>query len=44
MKNLLLIDSGLPINFLVETIDIINYLRNRLLTNYNSIFIIPKKT
>ena len=32
MKNLPLIDSGLPVNFWAEVIDTANYLRNRLLT------------
>lgn len=32
MKNSLLLDSGFPLDFWVEVIDIINYLQNRLPT------------
>lgn len=34
MKNILLIDSGLPVNFFTKTIDISNYLQNILFTKF----------
>lgn len=44
MKDSLLINSDLLINFLTETIDTANYLRNCLPIKQNSIAYIPKKT
>ena len=43
MKDLLLIDSGLPVNFWAEAMDTPNYFRIRLLTRRNSVTIIPKE-
>ena len=42
MKDSLLIDNGLPVNFWVETIDTVNYLHNRLLTKRGEPSFIPK--
>ena len=36
MKDSLLIDSGLTVNFWVESMDTSNYLRNKLSTRRNS--------
>lgn len=44
MKDFLLIDSGLPIQFWAEAMDTINYLQNKLLIRcINRAIIIPKK-
>lgn len=43
MKDSLLIDSGLPVNFQAEAIDTSNYLCNQLLTKWNSPVFILKK-
>lgn len=43
MKDSLLIDSGLPVNFWAEAMDTTNYLRNRLPTRRNSVIVIPEE-
>ena len=43
MKDLLLLDRGLPLDFLAEVIDTTNYLRNRLLTKTQQEKLITKK-
>ena len=43
MKDSILIDSRLPINFLAETIDTANYLHNRLSSKRDGSTIIPEK-
>lgn len=43
MKDSLLIDSGLPVNFWAEAMDIANYLRNRLPTKRDGPAFIPEE-
>ena len=43
MKDSLLIDSGLPVNFWVKAMDTANYFRNRLLTRCNSVTFISEE-
>lgn len=43
MKDSLLIDSGLLVNFWAKVIDIANYLYNRLPTRCNSVTVISKE-
>lgn len=40
IKDLLLINNGLSVNFWAEKIDTANYLRNRLPTRHNSVTVI----
>lgn len=43
MKDLEYIYHSLPVNFLANEIDIINYFCNKLLTQYSGSVFIPKK-
>lgn len=43
MKDSLLIDSSVLVNFWAEAMDNANYLRNRLLTRRNSVIVIPEE-
>lgn len=43
MKDSLLIDSGLPVNFWAEAMDTANYLCNRLPTRRNNITVVPEE-
>ena len=43
MKDLLLIDSGLPVNFWAKAMDTANYLHNRLPIRRNSVTVISKE-
>lgn len=43
IKDSLLIDSGLPVNFWAETMDIANYFHNKFLTRRVGLAFIPKE-
>ena len=43
IKDSMLIDSGLPVNFLIEAMDITNYLHNCLPSKPDGPIIIPKE-
>lgn len=43
IKDILLIDNGLPVNFWVETMDTSNYLQNKLFIKRSKCIVIPKE-
>lgn len=44
MKDILLINNGLLVNFWIKAMDISNYLQSRLSTKYFKHIVIPEKT